>query len=112
MSVKEAVILAQGALKTEKQQTLSEDYPHKWVVIIYNDDFTSVEFVHTVLDEIFGKNGAEADKIIKKAESEGAAAVKYYTDPSMAEVAVAMVENYKEAHKQPHFKAALFRVSD
>lgn len=103
--------MSQGALQKEKQTSVSEDYPLKWVVLIYNDDFTTVEFVRTVLDDIFGKSGAEADRIIKKAEAEGAAAVRYYSDPSMAEVAVAMVENYKETHKQPYFKAALFRIS-
>lgn len=84
----------------------------RWVVIIYNDDITPVDFVYYVLYTVFGKDENEAGEIIKSAESDGSAAVKYYSDPSMAQVAVALTEDLKKKYKQQEFKIRVFEMTE
>ena len=84
----------------------------RWVVIIYNDDITPVDFVYYVLNSVFGKDENEAGEIIKCAESDGSAAVKYYSDPSMAQVAVALTEDLKKKYKQQEFKLRVFEITE
>ena len=46
--------MAKEAVKTKTSTELR--YPSRFNVVIYNDDFTPVEFVITLLIEIFNKN--------------------------------------------------------
>ncbi|MCI5751684.1 MAG: ATP-dependent Clp protease adaptor ClpS [Oscillospiraceae bacterium] len=84
----------------------------RWVVIIYNDDITPVDFVYYVLYNVFGKDENEASEIIRCAESDGSAAVKYYSDPSMAQIAVALTEDIKKKYKQQEFKLKVFEITE
>ncbi|MGN1415943.1 MAG: ATP-dependent Clp protease adaptor ClpS [Oscillospiraceae bacterium] len=84
----------------------------RWVVIIYNDDITPVDFVYYVLKTVFGKDENEAGEIIKSTESDGSAAVKYYSDPSMAQVALALTEDLKKKYKQQEFKIRVFEITE
>lgn len=97
---------------TKEKVSYSELSGSRWVVIIYNDRKTLRNFVKKVLLNIFGKSDSEAESIIGTAESEGSAAVKYYTDPSLAEVAISMVEGMKRNENQPEFKIRLFEILD
>lgn len=97
---------------TKEKVSNSELSGSKWVIIIYNDETTFRGFVKDVLLNIFGKSDGEAEEIIRTAESEGSAAVKYYTDPSLAELAISLVEGFKKTKNQPKFMARLFEILD
>lgn len=84
----------------------------RWVVIIYNDDITPVDFVYYVLYSVFGKTEEEAAEIIRCAETDGSAAVKYYSDPSMAQIAVALTEDLKKKNDQKNFTAKMFEITE
>lgn len=53
--------------------------PHKWAVIFWNDDFTTMEFVVQVLTEVFLKSEADAEQIMMKVHKEGQAIVGMYS---------------------------------
>ena len=53
--------------------------PKKYKVIMYNDDFTSMEFVVFVLMNIFNKNNDEAVNIMMKVHKGGEAVVGVYS---------------------------------
>lgn len=53
--------------------------PHKWAVIFWNDDFTTMEFVVKVLNDVFFKELHEAEEIMMKVHREGQAVVGVYT---------------------------------
>ena len=53
--------------------------PHKWAVIFWNDDFTTMEFVVKVLTEVFLKSQQEAEQIMLKVHHEGQATAGTYS---------------------------------
>ena len=53
--------------------------PHKWAVIFWNDDFTTMEFVVKVLTEVFLKTSEEAERLMLKVHEEGQAVVGQYS---------------------------------
>lgn len=53
--------------------------PQMYKVIIFNDDFTTMEFVVDVLMEVFLKNENEANQIMLKVHHSGSAVVGIYT---------------------------------
>lgn len=67
--------------------------PHKWAVIFWNDDFTTMEFVVKVLTEVFLKGEQEAERIMLKVHEEGQASVGVYSYDiavSRTKIAIAM----------------------
>jgi ATP-dependent Clp protease adaptor protein ClpS len=59
--------------KVEKKQ------PRKWNVILHNDDFTSMEFVVTVLMEIFNKSLEESTALMLDIHQKGKGIAGTYT---------------------------------
>lgn len=53
--------------------------PHKWAVIFWNDDFTTMEFVVKVLTEVFLKGQQESEQIMMRVHQEGQASVGVYS---------------------------------
>jgi ATP-dependent Clp protease adaptor protein ClpS len=53
--------------------------PKMYRVILYNDDYTSMEFVVNILVEIFGKPAAEATKIMLDVHNNGKGVCGVYT---------------------------------
>lgn len=51
-------------LSTKEKVTLKE--PGKYKVVMYNDDFTPMEFVVNILKEVFHKNHLEAMEIMMR----------------------------------------------
>ncbi|SFK67855.1 ATP-dependent Clp protease adaptor protein ClpS [Lachnospiraceae bacterium KH1T2] len=66
----------QGATKKKKKTRLQE--PRKYNVIMYNDDFTTMEFVVEVLEEIFHKTREEAETLMMAVHEGGKAIVGCY----------------------------------
>lgn len=53
--------------------------PHKWAVIFWNDDFTTMEFVVEVLTDVFLKSSQEAEQLMMKVHEEGQAQIGVYS---------------------------------
>ena len=53
--------------------------PRRYKVIIYNDDFTTMDFVVLVLTTVFFKSEAEAEALMLNVHHEGNAVVGIYT---------------------------------
>ncbi len=53
--------------------------PHKWAVIFWNDDFTTMDFVVKVLHDVFLKSENEAEKLMMDVHEKGSAVVGLYT---------------------------------
>lgn len=54
-------------------------HPRKYKVIIYNDDFTTMDFVVHVLKTIFFKSQSDAEQLMLKVHHSGSAVVGIYT---------------------------------
>lgn len=66
----------QSAYKEREQIDLRE--PRRFKVTIYNDDFTTMEFVVKVLTTIFFKSTAEAETLMMKVHQSQSAVVGIY----------------------------------
>ncbi len=62
-----------------QEKTITEvREPKKFNVIMYNDDFTTMEFVVEILEDIFHKNSMEAEILMLTVHKSGKAAVGNY----------------------------------
>ncbi len=71
--------------------------PKTYKVILLNDDYTTMEFVTSLLEELFQKNPAEAFRLMMKIHTDGHAVCGTYTY-EVAETKVALV--YDNAQKE------------
>lgn len=78
--------------------------PKRYKVIMYNDDFTTMEFVVEVLVDIFHKNMTEANRIMLFVHNEGSAVVGSYP----YDIAVTKVQ---EATSRAKMQGFPFRVT-
>lgn len=53
--------------------------PRRYRVIIYNDDFTTMDFVVIVLTSVFFKSAEEAEALMLKVHKSGSAVVGIYS---------------------------------
>lgn len=67
----------QSSFKEKERIELRE--PRRFKVTIYNDDFTTMEFVVKVLTTIFFKTPSDAEALMMKVHKEGSAIVGVYT---------------------------------
>ncbi|SKC02607.1 ATP-dependent Clp protease adaptor protein ClpS [Lachnospiraceae bacterium] len=67
---------AQGSLQEKTITEVKE--PGRYNVIMYNDDFTTMEFVVEILEEIFHKNSMEAEILMLTVHKSGKAAIGSY----------------------------------
>ena len=73
--------------------------PDQWRVIMFNDDYTTQEFVVYVLKRFFKKDDTEATQLMLRVHMGGQATVATYTR-DIAETKVAQVTDY--AREQGH----------
>lgn len=78
--------------------------PRMYAAIIINDDYTPMEFVTAILQQIFNKNGDDAESIMLAAHQNGKATVDIYTK----EVAETKVHHAVTAAKQYKFPFKAF----
>ena len=81
-----------GSVKTAPEIKIKK--PRMFRVILFNDDYTSMEFVVNILMEIFDKPAAEATKIMLDVHNHGKGVCGVYT----YDIAVTKI-------KQVHFEA-------
>lgn len=67
----------QSAIKERQRTDLRE--PRRYKVTIYNDDFTTMEFVVKILTEIFFKSETEAETLMLKVHHADKAVVGIYS---------------------------------
>ena len=66
----------QTAIRERQKTRLKE--PGRYVVMMFNDDFTPMDFVVEILESIFFKSQAEAEAIMLKVHHEEKAVVGTY----------------------------------
>ncbi len=93
--------MSKDQLKNDLQLKDKEDQKYKkprmYKVIFFNDDFTTMEFVSSILMEIFHKSKDEADAFAMEVHTKGKAIAGVYTF-EIAETKAAITMNV--AHKQ------------
>lgn len=85
----------EGGLATEVRKKVSR--PDKYKVLLYNDDFTPMEFVVMILEKNFGKGPAAATQIMLQIHRSGMGVAGVYL-LEVAETKVAGV--HKEAENR------------
>jgi len=87
-----STILAPERLKTKR--------PRMYKVILFNDDYTTMEFVMEVLQQFFSMNRERALQIMLKVHNEGSAVCGVYSQ-DVAETKVAQVSEFAKQHGHP-----------
>jgi ATP-dependent Clp protease adaptor protein ClpS len=67
----------QSAIKERQRTDLRE--PRRYKVTIYNDDFTTMDFVVKILTQVFYKSEAEAETLMLKVHHSDKAVVGIYS---------------------------------
>lgn len=85
-----------GVLERQQQKTKT---PKMYQVLLLNDDYTTMEFVLSVLEEVFQKSPAEAFRLMMQVHTQGKATCGIYT----YEVAETKVEMLRELAQREGF---------
>ena len=86
-----------GAVLEEQQQKTKT--PKLYRVVLLNDDYTTMEFVVSVLEGVFQKSPAEAFRLMMQVHTQGRATCGTYT----YEVAETKVDTVRDLAKQEGF---------
>jgi len=76
------------------------DFPKRFAVILWNDDYTSMEFVIEVLVRFFKKTQQEAAKIMMQVHKQGKGIAGVYSF-EIAETKAAQVNDYAKSQGHP-----------
>ncbi len=71
--------LAVPTRETELEEEIRVEEPKMYRVVLYNDDYTTMEFVVEVITSVFHKPAAEATKIMLDVHKKGRGSVGVYT---------------------------------
>ncbi len=74
--------------------------PRMYKVILFNDDYTTMDFVIEVLEHFFAMNRERAMQIMLKVHNEGSAVCGVYSR-DVAETKVAQVSEFAKQHGHP-----------
>lgn len=74
--------------------------PRMYKVILFNDDYTTMDFVIEVLERFFAMNRERALQIMLKVHNEGSAVCGVYSY-DIAETKVAQVAEFAKQHGHP-----------
>ncbi|MEN8181391.1 MAG: ATP-dependent Clp protease adaptor ClpS [Myxococcota bacterium] len=88
----------EDAVVTEKRPKVTR--PPKFKVILYNDDYTPMEFVVGVLEQIFSKGPTEATQLMLQIHNAGLGIAGVYV-LQVAETKVATVHRLAESQGYP-----------
>ena len=98
-----AAIMPQEQSATRERQRTDLREPRRYKVIIYNDDFTTMEFVVKVLVEVFFKSDAEAEALMLQVHHSDKAVVGIYT----YDIAVSKVQKATQMAREENFPLRL-----
>lgn len=79
MIIIELQIMAKEQSATKERQHTNLREPRRYKVTIYNDDFTTMEFVVKILTQVFLKSEAEAEALMLKVHHSDKAVVGIYS---------------------------------
>jgi ATP-dependent Clp protease adaptor protein ClpS len=88
----------EGGVATRSRQKTAR--PPKYKVLLYNDDYTPMEFVVQILEQLFGKSPAAATQIMLAIHRGGIGVAGVYV-LEIAETKVAAVHRAAEARGYP-----------
>lgn len=91
----------QSATRQRERTDLRE--PQRYKVTIYNDDFTTMEFVVKILVEVFFKSTAEAEALMLQVHHADKAVVGIYT----YDIAVSKVTKATQMAREENFPLRL-----
>ena len=98
-----AAIMPQEQSATRERQCTDLREPRRYKVTIYNDDFTTMEFVVKVLVEVFFKSDAEAEALMLQVHHSDKAVVGIYT----YDIAVSKVQKATQMAREENFPLRL-----
>ena len=82
--------MAQESTRIKERQNTELKEPNQYKVIIFNDDFTTMEFVVKLLENVFLKTHANAEQLMLKVHNSGKAVVGIYDyDTAVSRVTIA-----------------------
>lgn len=87
-----------GLIVEEERPKLKK--PNLYRVILLNDDYTPMEFVVNVLEQIFGMDRPKATRVMLEVHTKGKGVCGVFTH-EIAETKVAQVNGYAEKHQHP-----------
>jgi ATP-dependent Clp protease adaptor protein ClpS len=90
----------EGLAITEIESTTKLRKPPLYKVLIHNDDFTSMEFVVFILQNVFGRSESEAIRLMLNVHNEGVGIAGVYPY-EIAEMKVVKVTNLAQANEFP-----------
>lgn len=91
--------MAQERTSVRERQNTRYKEPQRYKVIMFNDDFTPMDFVVEVLEEIFFKTDAEAEQLMLKVHHEEKAVIGIYSyDIAKSKTEKAMEKARKEKY--------------
>ena len=88
----------EGGVATQTRPTVER--PQRFKVLLYNDDFTPMEFVVAVLEKLFGKGPSAATQIMLQIHRTGLGVAGVYV-LEVAETRVAKVHRMAEERGYP-----------
>lgn len=71
--------MAKEQSATKERQRIDLREPHRYKVTIYNDDFTTMEFVVMILTQVFLKSETEAETLMLQVHHSDKAVVGIYS---------------------------------
>ena len=83
---------------TESREKLKK--PPLYRVLLHNDDFTTMEFVVHVLEDVFGHDEASAVRVMLNVHTQGVGVAGVYTY-EVAETKVTQVMDFARQHQHP-----------
>jgi ATP-dependent Clp protease adaptor protein ClpS len=92
---------------TRNREELRE--PPLFKVLLHNDDYTTMDFVVTVLEKVFGKDTTEATRIMLNVHHQGHGVAGIYTR-EIGETKVAVVHRMARKNQFP-LKCSLEKVN-
>jgi len=92
---------------TREREELQE--PHLYKVLLHNDDYTTMDFVITILETVFHKNTEDATRIMLNVHHQGVGIAGVYTR-EIGETKVAAVHRLARKNQFP-LKCSLEKVS-
>ena len=88
----------EGWVVTDKKQKV--DSPPLYKVLLHNDDYTTMDFVVTVLETIFHKSHVEASKIMMNVHQKGVGVAGVYPR-DVAETKTVLVHDMARKNEYP-----------
>ena len=83
--------MSQTDSNVRERQRINIREPRRYSVFMHNDDFTTMDFVVMVLERVFKKSKADAERIMLKIHNEGEAVVgTYYKDIAVSKAKYTM----------------------